>query len=246
LILRARRAWRDTQLYAGPARASPAQPGAPLIAGIRTYRTVLGVCAHRGELLCCVSVVLRAIDLDFSLGTEMALPDTLRSLLSPEAYPHPVRAVQLVETHISWILLTGDFAYKIKRPVQFAFVDQRTAERRAFLCSEELRLNRRFAADLYLEVCVITSAGSATRLGGSGTVIEHAVKMRQFDRANGLDELLENHAVEPREPESFGRDLARIHATLPAARRGEIWGQPDTVRAAMLRNLQRVHGGGPG
>jgi aminoglycoside phosphotransferase family enzyme/predicted kinase len=168
----------------------------------------------------------------------MALPDTLRSLLSPEAYPHPVRAVQLVETHISWILLTGDFAYKIKRPVQFAFVDQRTVQRRAFLCAEEVRLNRRFAADLYLEVCVITSAGSTTRLGGSGIVIEHAVKMRQFDRSNGLDELLENHAVEPRELESFGRDLARIHATLPAARRGEAWGQPDTVRAAMLRNLQ--------
>jgi len=168
----------------------------------------------------------------------MALPDTLRSLLSPEAYPHPVNAVQLVETHISWILLTGDFAYKIKRPVQFPFVDQRTVERRAFLCAEELRLNRRFAAELYLEVCDITSSGSAARLGGSGTVIEHAVKMRQFDRSDGLDELLENQAVEPPELESFGRDLARIHATLPTARRGEVWGQPDTVRAAILGNLR--------
>src|SRR5665213_589932 len=100
----------------------------------------------------------------------MALPDILRSLLSPEAYPHPVQAVQFLETHISWILLTGEFAYKIKRPVQFPFVDQRTAERRAFLCAEELRLNRRFAADLYLEVCDITTDGSVARVGGSGIV----------------------------------------------------------------------------
>jgi aminoglycoside phosphotransferase family enzyme len=112
----------------------------------------------------------------------MALPDPLRSLLSPEAYPHPVAAAHLVETHISWILLTGEFAYKIKRPIHLPFVDQRTAERRAFLCAEELRLNRRFAPDLYLEVCDITTDGSAIRMSGSGTVVEHAVKMRQFDR----------------------------------------------------------------
>ncbi len=168
----------------------------------------------------------------------MALPDILRSLLSPEAYPHPVRAVQLVETHISWILLTGDFAYKIKRPVQFPFVDQRAAGRRAFLCAEEVRLNRRFAADLYVEVCAITTDGSTARLGGPGAVIEHAVKMRQFDPSQGLDELLLKEAVEPRELDSFGRDLARIHSTLPVARRGEVWGQPDTARPAMLRNLR--------
>ena len=69
----------------------------------------------------------------------MSLPQQLLPLLYPEAYPHPVQKVRPVETHISWILLTGEFAYKIKRPVHYSFVDLRSAEHRAFLCQEELR-----------------------------------------------------------------------------------------------------------
>ena len=168
----------------------------------------------------------------------MALPQGLRSLLTPAAYPHPVAAVQLVETHISWILLTGEFAYKIKRPVQLPFVDQRSLEHRAFLCAEELRLNHRFAPDLYLGVCDITQDGSGIRISGSGAVIEHAVKMRQFDRNDGLDRLLDAQCVEPAELERFGRQLARIHAGLPTVHHGERWGHPDTVRMTVLRNAQ--------
>src|SRR5690606_32817508 len=86
------------------------------------------------------------------------LPDPLSERLEPEAYPHAVGEVQLVETHMSWVLLTGKFAYKIKRPVNYSFVDLRSPERRAFYCREELRLNRRFARNLYIEVCEITVA----------------------------------------------------------------------------------------
>ncbi|HEX6259061.1 MAG TPA: aminoglycoside phosphotransferase, partial [Woeseiaceae bacterium] len=81
------------------------------------------------------------------------LPDNLTALLTPQAYPHAVKDVQLVETHMSWVLLTGEFAYKIKKPVCYSFVDLRSAARRAFYCKEELRLNRRFARNLYIEVC---------------------------------------------------------------------------------------------
>jgi aminoglycoside phosphotransferase family enzyme len=116
-----------------------------------------------------------------------ALPEHLQNLLQPRAYPHPVRAVQLVETHISWILLTGEFAYKIKRPVHYPFVDLRSAERREFLCHEEVRLNRRFADELYLGVSQITATEGEARMDGSGLVIEHAVKMRQFRREDELD-----------------------------------------------------------
>src|ERR1700738_1611251 len=104
------------------------------------------------------------------------LPEHLQGLLHPRAYPHPVRAVQLVETHISWVLLTGEFAYKIKRPVHYPFVDLRSAERRAFLCHEEVRLNQRFAGELYLGVSQITSSDGEVRVDGSGLVIEQAVK----------------------------------------------------------------------
>src|SRR5450631_169312 len=110
------------------------------------------------------------------------LPQRLSSLLSQRAYPHPVDSVQLVQTHIAWVLLTGEFAYKIKRPVCYAFIDLRSAERRAFYCAEEIRLNRRFAPELYLKVCDIAVAGDEVRIGGPGEIIERAVMMRQFRR----------------------------------------------------------------
>jgi len=94
-----------------------------------------------------------------------SFPAALKSLLTPGAYTHAVSAIELVETHVSWIVLTSEFAYKIKRPVRYAFIDMRDMERRAFLCREELRLNRRFAPELYLEVCVITGEAGGARIG---------------------------------------------------------------------------------
>jgi aminoglycoside phosphotransferase family enzyme len=166
------------------------------------------------------------------------LPEHLQGLLDPRAYPHPVQAVRLVETHISWILLTGEFAYKIKRPVHYPFVDLRSAERREFLCHEEVRLNQRFACELYLGVCQITSIEGEVRLDGSGLVIEHAVKMRQFRQEDELHRLLETLRIAPAELEAFGRDLAHIHANLPVAEPEQTWGRPVALRALILENVE--------
>jgi uncharacterized protein len=177
-----------------------------------------------------------------------AFPGHLQALLSPRAYPHGVRAVELIETHVSWVLLTGEFAYKIKRPVQYPFVDQRSLERRQFLCHEEVRLNRRFAPELYLGVCPITARAGEAKVEGSGPAIEHAVKMCQFSRGEELDRLLEAAGIEPAELESFGRELALIHARLPVAPAQEHE-EPDSLTALVLDNLdecaraQKVLGG---
>ena len=82
----------------------------------------------------------------------MALPDHLEGLLDPESYPHSCDRIELIETHISWVILAGNYAYKIKKPVDLGFLDFSTLELREHLCREELRLNRRFAASLYLDV----------------------------------------------------------------------------------------------
>lgn len=178
-----------------------------------------------------------------------SLPPTLAGLLEPEAYPHPVEEIELITTHISWILLAGEYAYKVKRPVCYPFVDLSTLERRRFLCEEELRLNRRFAPELYLEICrIVASNGRATvRLaqaaGDSGptanadTILDHAVRMRRFSRADELDRLLDGHRIEPCELDTFGRELAQMHARLPAAPATSVWGRPQDVRAQLLRNL---------
>jgi len=166
-----------------------------------------------------------------------AFPAHLESLLHPRAYPHAVTAVQLVETHVSWVLLTGEFAYKVKRPVHYPFVDLRSSERRAFLCYEEVRLNRRFAAELYLHVCRITLEDGEARIDGQGAVIEHAVRMRQFRHEEELDQLLAAGRIEPAELDAFGRELARIHARLPEPSPDQPWGRPDALRTIVDDNV---------
>lgn len=165
------------------------------------------------------------------------LPAPLDALLQPAAYPHPVRDVRLVETHISWVLLTGNFAYKLKRPVCFSFVDLRPIERRKFFCAEELRLNRRFAPQLYVRVCPVTLEGDRVRVDGRGEVIDYTVCMRQFAATDELGTLLANGQLAPAALAAFGRELARLHAALPRAESAERWGQPALVRALLLRNL---------
>jgi uncharacterized protein len=166
------------------------------------------------------------------------LPAGLADLLHPQAYPHAVHDIVLVETPISWVLLTGEFAYKINRPVRYPFVDLRSRERRAFLCQEEVRLNRRFAPDLYLGTSPICLEGTALRIGGAGEPIETAVRMRQFDRREELDRLLEDDRVEPAELARFGEELADIHSTMPIAQATDPWGQPDAVAELLRRNLE--------
>ena len=96
-------------------------------------------------------------------------------LLEPGRYPHPAQAVELLETHISWVLLAGDYAYKVKKPVNLGFVDFSTARARHHYCEEELRLNRRTAPGLYLAVVPITGSPDDPAMDGQGEAFEHAV-----------------------------------------------------------------------
>lgn len=179
-----------------------------------------------------------------------SLPPILEGLLGPTAYSHPVGEVELVTTHISWIFLAGDYAYKIKRPVRYSFIDLTTLERRRFFCEEELRLNRRFAPELYIEVCKVLSAEGIARMEGSEPagargsaldtelILDYAVRMRRFARAEELDRLLDARRIEPHELETFGHELAQLHARLPAAPAAAAWGRPQAVQAHLLQNLQ--------
>src|SRR5450759_159749 len=123
-----------------------------------------------------------------ALDTGVAL---IKALSKASAYQHEVTAVSVVETHISWVLLTGQYAYKIKKPVNFGFLDFSTLEKRRFFCYEELRLNRRLAADLYLDVVPITGKPDQPKMDGAGEAIEYAVKMVQFPAGYTLSERAE-------------------------------------------------------
>lgn len=133
-------------------------------------------------------------------------------LLRPQAFPQPVPPARLIETHISWVIVAGEHAYKIKKPLRLDFLDFSSLQARRFYCQEELRLNRRLAPELYLEVVPITGSLEAPRFGGEGEVLEWAVHMRAFDPQSGLDKL---PAVSREQIVAVARQLADFHMRLP-------------------------------
>lgn len=110
------------------------------------------------------------------MPTENSQP-VINWLLNPSSYPHEASEIKLIQTHISYVFLAGDFVYKIKKPVDFGFLDFTTLHKRQHFCQQELILNRRLCPTLYLEVISINRDKEQLSLGGAGTPIEYAVKM---------------------------------------------------------------------
>jgi aminoglycoside phosphotransferase family enzyme/predicted kinase len=114
----------------------------------------------------------------------------LSVLKDPEFYPHPVTAIKVEETHISTVFLTGDYVYKIKKPVDFGFLDYTTLEKRHRYCKQEVLLNNRLSENVYLDVVSITEEPTGYTLNGSGVPVEYAVKMRQLPKDRTMLQLL--------------------------------------------------------
>jgi hypothetical protein len=140
------------------------------------------------------------------------------------------------ETHISWVILTGEYAYKIKKPVRLEFLDARALATRRALCEKELALNRRLAPDLYLGVVPITRE-AGVRAGGSGEAIEYAVKMREFDESQVLASLLDRGAASREEILQLAETLAAFHRGAPAAGTHGRFPGTEHLQSAVLGNL---------
>lgn len=161
----------------------------------------------------------------------------IEALLDPGRYPHPVDAVSLLETHISWVLLAGKYAYKIKKPVNFGFLDFSELDRRRHYCNEEVRLNRRTAPDLYLDVVGLTGTNERPEFGGTEPVAEYAVRMRRFDPEQGFDQLLARGQLSREHVEDLGVALADLHEVAAVASPDSKWGSPDEVIGPMRDNF---------
>ncbi|MDH5469048.1 MAG: AAA family ATPase [Gammaproteobacteria bacterium] len=171
----------------------------------------------------------------------MQAPPLIAGLMAAAACDHPVGEIRLVETHISWVILTGDYAYKIKKPVDLGFLDFSTLDKRRFYCEEELRLNRRLAPDAYLDVLPITGTPEQPVLGGQGDAIEYAVRMVQFDQDAQLDRVLRRGELEPRQLDAIARLVAGFHKTIAVAGKDSDYGEPATVCHAVEENFQQIH-----
>lgn len=170
-------------------------------------------------------------------GVSRALVDRL---LTAAAYPHPVGTIRLVETHISWVFLTGDYVYKVKKPVDLGFLDFSTLDRRHHSCAEEVRLNRRFAPDLYLDAVPIFGPAAMATVGGSGQPVEWAVRLRQFDEEARLDRLLDRGALDGPACAELAAELARVHDRLEVVDEDSPWGTPAAVATAIDDTLDHL------
>lgn len=164
----------------------------------------------------------------------------IAALQNPALFPHPVENFQVIETHISWVLLTGPYAYKIKKPMNFGFLDFTTLESREHFCKEELRLNQRLTQDLYLDVIAITGSAEAPQLGGDGVAIEYALKMRQFPQSGLLNVMQANGELTQTHISELAGQIARFHLSAPKVGDETELGSPDSVMAPVTQNFEQI------
>jgi len=168
------------------------------------------------------------------------LPTLIESLRDPACYPHPVEQVEVIETHISWILLTGDYAYKVKKPVNFGFLDFTTLAQRRHCCEEEVRLNQRLAPDIYIGLVQIGGSPAAPQMDAEGEAIEYAVKMYQFDPELRLDRLLKRQLFETQWIDMLAEQIADFHQRIPIVAQDSPWGEPDTLWEVVADNYRHI------
>ncbi|MBI5559505.1 MAG: hypothetical protein HY885_17925 [Deltaproteobacteria bacterium] len=168
------------------------------------------------------------------------LPEFITYFLDPGHFDHAVDRVELVQTHISYVLLAGDFVYKFKKPVNFGFLDFTTLEKRRHYCGQELVLNRRLCPDIYLDVFALCRDGAGFRFNGAGEVVEYGVRMKMMDRERMMGRVIERG-------ELVESHLADIVATLvpfyeKAAGGAELakFGTPQAVSVNVLENFDQT------
>ena len=168
-------------------------------------------------------------------------PDSLTSqerllpfLLDPNSYPHRPRSVRLIQTHASFVFLVPPFVYKVKKPVNFGFLDFSTLAKREHYCHREVTLNRRLSPKTYLGVVPISTAGGDYNFGRGDQIVEYAVKMRELSKSYFLDQLLERQAATTRDLDRIARVLRNFCRRQHPAPEIESWGRISTMKAGPI------------
>jgi aminoglycoside phosphotransferase family enzyme/gluconate kinase len=180
--------------------------------------------------------------------TDSVLPSLIQQMLNPGFYSHPVQEpISLIQTHISYVLLTGDYAYKIKKPLNFGFLDYSTLEQRHHFCKEELRLNQRGAAEIYLDVLPITQSGDRYHLNGQGQPVEYTVKMRQFPQDALLSHIFEHGQLTETLLKRLAKTIAEFHQKSETNDYIKTYGAVAQIQAAFDENYEQTKAyiGGP-
>jgi uncharacterized protein len=161
------------------------------------------------------------------------------ALMKPEAYEENPGHVELVQTHISFVFLTKDFVYKIKKPVNFGFLDFTSLEKRRFFCEKELALNRRLCGDMYIEVAPINQA-KTIKIKGEGETVEYALKMKRMPQEKIMTKLLEENQVDKKIIEQIAKIIAEFHAKAEASKSISEIGSIATVKMNWQENFDQT------
>lgn len=171
----------------------------------------------------------------------------ISALQNAEIYPHPTHDIELIETHISWIILTGMYAYKIKKPVDFGFLDFTSLALRKQYCEAELSLNHRSAPDLYLGLVTISGTPDSPKLSISAEpqssdegIIEYAVRMQQFERGQLFSELCQRQQFHAKHVDALVEQVAEFHQDICQPDLDRAYGLPEQVYSPMQQNFSQI------
>jgi uncharacterized protein len=168
------------------------------------------------------------------------LPELIQALLDPKVYPDETPRVELAQTQISYVLLAGDYVYKIKKPVDMGFLDYSTLEKRLFYCRKEVELNRRLCKDTYLDVVPISMENGRAVIGGKEKIIEYAVKMRRLPQDKMMDALLPKKKVTPEMVAQVANILAEFHKKAATSKEITREGGIDAVIKNTSENFEQT------
>jgi len=138
--------------------------------------------------------------------------EEINTLISEKNFPESTLKAELIETHISWVIICDEFVYKIKKPIRYSFLDFSTLEKRKFYCEREIELNKRIAYDVYLEVLPVKKNASKLFIGAAvGSVMDYAVKMRKLPQEKRMDKLLLKNEVSANDIYNLAMKIGNFH-----------------------------------
>ncbi len=168
------------------------------------------------------------------------LPEIVQALLDPQAYPDTPPRVEMVQTQMSFVFLTGNYVYKIKKPVNLGYLDYTSLDKRYLCCQKEVELNRRLCPDTYLGVPPITRSKGKILIGGEGNPIEYAVKMRYLPQDRMLNVLLLNNRVSAEMLTGVAKKLAEFHQKAETSARISTFGDLAAIMTNTKENFDQT------
>ena len=168
------------------------------------------------------------------------LPDMVKALLDPKAYPDTTSRVELMQTQMSFVFLTDDYVYKVKKPVNLGYLDYTTLDKRYFYCQQEVELNRRLCPDAYLGVVTITESRGNILIDGQGKVVEYAVKMRRLPQEAMMNVLLAQNRVSVEMITGVAQKLVEFHQKAETSADISTFGSLDTITVNAEENFTQT------